>query len=314
MKTWNQLLSGLFVLGLLNSCAPSPKDNSANEEFVYQPLEMENVSNISSETNMADNAFIAGSDSLECAQIPSQADVNLGEWSFSDHLYSASQAIKIGIPIIGTSGGYSHDKKVFVKDYKRAALCQSIDKTKQIYYGQLIRTVIEIENYDASIGVDLASIAANGTLNRSTQHCYIYKTGFYNPGVDRIIASISGKVFNVENYFLYNNAMTEILKVLAEPETTFKPQKIGIKEDYLPSADEDLAKAPIIAYSLTCIAKGRSYNDAIQKFTSVEDNKFATGIVSSTYTSLGCSADEKVPNEEVILKAKKFLQGIKVRD
>jgi len=305
------LLAALILL--VCNCASKTK-NLASEEFIYEPLKMENLANVEQNATSFNKAFVPSSGMTECSQIPNQVDINNAEWSYSDHLYSASQAVQIGIPIVGGSGSYSHDKKVFVRDYRRMATCLASNKKTEVYYGQLIRSVIEIEKYDVSAGIDLASIAANGTLHKNSQHFYFYKTGFYNPAIDNIIASVSGKVFDVENYAIYNNVMNGVINLLANPETTFKPQRIGIKEDLTPEGDEDLAKAPIIAYSLSSIAKGKSYNEAIKKFSSIQDNNFATDLVRITYASLMCSADENTPKDEATSHAKKLLQGVKVRN
>jgi hypothetical protein len=250
--------------------------------------------------------LVKSGDSLSCTPVPAQEVINNSDWTYTDHFYTRSQAIKLNIPVVNIDGSYN--LKVYVKDYRRTAECRSNDNKSTVIYGQIIRTVIEIKDFNASIGVDLASIAANGTLNRNTQHFYFYKTGFYNPAIDSIIASVSGKVFDVENYSIYQSVMTNVLNLLRDPKTTFMPQKIGIVKDL--DDDEYIVMAPIVSYALTSILKGHSITETRVRF---EANNYALSIVDQVYHTLEIPSGDGKPNEEQRLKAKRYLQNIKIR-
>lgn len=295
----------LFATAISSLCIISCNPPEQEKDFSYESLP--DTIPASNTTPQSLNAFIAATNAPACPKIPTQSEVNNGQWSYTDHFYTAGQALRLGIPVVNING--SHDLRVYVKDYRRIAACAGADSTT-VLYGQIIRTVIEIENYDASVGVDLASIAANGTLKRNSQHFYFYKDGFYNPKIDSIIVSVQGKEFDVQNYSLFQNVMGEVINLLRQPGTTFLPSRIGIQEE-LGDEDEILTKSPIIAYTLAGICNGNSCNRTKNKFFK---NRFAMDVVENTYKSLGCPLDDGKPSEEAMSKAKKFLQGIKVKN
>lgn len=304
MKTFTTFIATVVILLGLNSCKDFKTKNSENE-FTFEPYKYEAISNVKGKNV---SAFIAPENTPACTVIPTQTQVNNGQWTFSDRFYSASQAIKLGIPIVNMNA--SHDLKVYVKDYRRVSPCTASDNITKILYGQVVRTVIEIENYDASAGVDLASIAANGTLKKNTQHFYFYKDGFYNQKIDDILAGVQGKTFDVENYSLYQSVMSDIIKLLRETTTTFSVNRIGIEQQFNDN-DELLTKSAIVAYALTGITNGNSSNKTKEKF---KNNKDAFDVIHSVYNSLEVTLGDEKPTEEAKLKAKKYLQGIKVKN
>jgi hypothetical protein len=254
------------------------------------------------------NNFISLEESLGCAIPPTQNQVNTGEWTFTERLYEASQAVKLGIPVLNATG--SHSLKVYVRDYKRASSCMSLDNQRSLLYGQLIRTVIEIDNYDASAGIDLASIAASGTIKHNSQKFYFYKAGFFNAGIDSILKTVTGRPFDVESYHDYQNVMGAVISLLKLPSTVFNPAKIGFtdKFDTDGSVEEDLFKAPIVSYALTSVSKGNSYSKTAVKFAT---NKEAVDIISNVYKALKCTTDDISPDGIAIAIAKKYLLGLK---
>ena len=166
MKNSIFLFTAISFIFVIHACVSHEPEQDFSLETFFDTMP---VSNTKPESL---NAYIAINDAPGCRKIPTQTDVNNGQWSYTDHFYSTNQALKMGIPVVNING--SHDLKVYVKDYRRVATCSGTDSIT-VLYGQIIRTVIEIENYDASVGVDLASIAANGTLKRNSQHFYFYK-------------------------------------------------------------------------------------------------------------------------------------------
>lgn len=241
-----------------------------------------------------------------CSVIPTLNDVRLGRWTFTDKFYSLRQAYKLGIPIAKLD--FNKNITVYVRDYMRSVLCNSTDGTTRLKYGQVIRTVIEIEDFDASAGADLASIAASGTLNRRTQSFYLYKDGFYNPQIDQIISSVSGKVFDVENYALYQNVMTQLINLLSSPATQFSVNLIGVEAQI--TDDKFLEEASIITYTLSRIEKGKSCIDIKKDF---KKNPKAIELVERTFSALELKCDETKPTDEIKLRSKRLLQGIRLR-
>lgn len=318
MKTRRKLLLSTLIISVLTlSVTSCDKDNGKDEIFnfepyVFDPVEKNHFDSMGMEEIFSTQKGLAPIVRSEiivnptCQNIPTLDQVRLGKWTFTDKFYSLRQAYKLGIPIARVD--FSKNITVYVRDYMRAEPCTSIDGNSKLKYGQVIRTVIEIEDFDASAGVDLASIAASGTLNKKKQSFYLYKDGFYNPQIDQIISSVSGKVFDVENYALYQNVMTQMIGLLSLPETQFSVNFIGIEADIVD--DIFLEEAPIVAFTLAGIEKGKTCIDIKNSF---QNNPKAIELVERTFNALEIKCDGMKPSEETELKAKRLLQGIKVR-
>lgn len=321
MKNQNNLNLTLIIFSVaimfLNSCSSKTEkeeESFTQESLKYEPFEYSNLQ-IKNENGILEPTIKKGLSSINeatlslspiCSSIPTLNDVRLGRWTFTDKFYSLRQAYKLGIPIAKLD--FNKNITVYVRDYMRSVPCNSSDGTTKLKYGQVIRTVIEIEDFDASAGADLASIAASGTLKRKTQSFYLYKDGFYNPQIDQIISSVSGKVFDVENYALYQNVMTQMINLLSSPETQFSVNLIGVEAEI--TDDKFLEEASIITYTLSRIEKGKSCNNIKKDF---QNNPKAIELVERTFSALELKCDETNPTEEIKLKSKRLLQGIRVR-
>lgn len=277
--------------------------NSKEEALAFSPYEEESFSR-----PKGLEAFVAEALDTDpfCTSPPTLEEVEKGKLEYSDKFYSLKQAYKLGIPIVNAD--FSKNSKVYVRDYSRYKPCASSDGTSTLNYGQVIRSVIEIEDYDANTGISLASIAANGTLSNKKQSFYIYKDGISNPKIDKIISEVSGKVFNVENYTLYQQVMTKMIDILAEKETKWSVNKIGVVKKL--DDDQFLSEAPIVAFTLSKIEKGKNCSDIKSSFGS---NKNAIEMVERTFGALDINCSEQVISDEAKMKAKKLLQGIKVK-
>jgi len=318
MNTTKKQVSKALTICLLTALVAScGQNNNQVEEFNFEPYVFEPseviqldsiqlVEGFNTQKGLSPVVEASITANPTCTNIPSLEQVQLGKWTYTDKFYSLRQAYKLGIPIARVD--FSKNITVYVRDYMRAEPCIAVDGNTTLKYGQIIRTVIEIEDFDASAGVDLASIAASGTLNNKKQSFYLYKDGFYNPQIDQIISSVSGKVFDLENYALYQNVMTQMINLLSLPETQFAVNLIGIEADI--DDDKFLEEAPIIAFTLARIQKGKTCVDIKNEF---QNNPKAIELVERTFSALELKCDVTKPSEETELKAKRLLQGIRVR-
>jgi len=238
--------------------------------------------------------------------IPTLDEVNSGKAQYSDRYYSAKEATRLGIPVVNATA--TRDYLVIVRDYKRWKTCPAADGKGTLEYGQVIRAVIEVLSYDASMTLDLASIAAQGTINRRRQYFYLYKDGISNPAIDEIIAAVSGKVFDVENYALYQNIMPQLIKLFSDPKTQLSVNLIGIIP---PVDDPDFLYAPVRAYALCQIAKGITLVEAQKRFAASEHDKLAS--ILSTYQFIMDEDYASVPSAEHKERAKKILGDLKIK-
>ncbi|WP_185226244.1 hypothetical protein [Chryseobacterium indologenes] len=241
--------------------------------------------------------------STDCANKPSLEEIKLGPFYYTDKFYTLKQAYKLGIPIVNLD--FSKNISIYVRDYMRKTPCKLDNENTIVNYGQSIRTVIEIEDFDAGTSIDIASIAAKGTLNKKKQSFYLYKDGFYNPKIDAIIMSVTGKPFDVENYTTYQNVMSSMISLLADPATQFQVSKLGVER--LEGDKTFLEEAPIITFVLSKIQKGKPYSSYIDKF---KDNIKAVEVIQRTYNILEMNYNENIISEENRQRAKKYLQGI----
>ncbi|HWA35315.1 MAG TPA: hypothetical protein VG737_14340 [Cyclobacteriaceae bacterium] len=228
--------------------------------------------------------------------------------SYEEHIYTLSEAANLKIPVVNAAG--SKDLKIYVKDYKRVApACASSDGS-QLTYGIIIRTVIEIENYDASLGVNVAAFAASASLNKSTQHFYFYKDGFTNGDVDTEIAKVSGKNFNVENYYNFQQVMTNVLELLKKPQTVFSPVVIL---NLPPSQLWQLTikRSLWSAYALQSIKNKTPFAGA--SGGGMAGNLQAIAAISEIYDYFGVPKDNTPPSQIQSLQASQMLDNFTIK-
>lgn len=241
----------------------------------------------------------------ECATPPTQNEVNTGQLGYHDRYYSAKEAFRLGIPVAGLGG--SKDYLVIVRDYKRSKSCLSTDGKFMVEYGQVIRTVIELLSVDVKLTANISVLAAEGTIDRRAQYFYLSKDGLYNPKIDAVIAQVSGKVFDVENYGLYQGAMPEMIKLMSDPETQLSVNRLSA----IPlGIDDATSSAPFRAVALTQLAAGKSCEAAKQRFAT---NALASAQVEAVYLAVTSGCSISVPDPQQKLQAGQILSGIKAK-
>jgi hypothetical protein len=241
-----------------------------------------------------------------CNPVPTQAEINTAEMNYQDYYMSAKRALSLGIPIVNTE--VSTDYLVIIRDYRRFKPCTAADGKTTVHYGQVIRAVIELTSYDASAKLSLPSLAAQSTLSGKQQYFYLYRNGWYNPKVDSIIALISGKVFDVENYGLYQGIMPQLIALMSATGTTLSAAPILVVP---PDDDPAFVMASARAFALAQAKDGKSCQEASRKFAT--DPPRATAIVD-TYSFLGltgCTNDRVV--EPAKSRAGTLLGGVSVK-
>ena len=257
------------------------------------------------EIKRQDTAF-APKNGLECSPIPTQDQVNTAILSYQDYYMSAKRAASIGIPIVNASG--EADYLVIVRDYRRFKPCTATDNKTTLHYGQVIRAVIELTEYKGDIKLSLPTIAANATISGKQQYFYLYKSGWFNSGADDVLSQVSGKVFDVENYGLYQSVMPQLIALLKQPATIFSPSQIF---QIPPDDDPAFVMASARAYAFAQAKDGNSCQDASKKF--VNDQARAAAVVDA-YAFLG---KPNCTNEKIVepwkSKAASLLAGISVK-
>lgn len=258
------------------------------------------------ESSSRNRAFLANPLAPQCTTPPTQTEVNTAQLSYQDYYMSAKRAASLQIPVVNASG--QSDFLVIVRDYKRYKPCTATDNKTVLQYGQVIRAVIELTSYQADVKLAVAMLAANATISGKQQYFYLYKDGWYNPGADGIIAEVSGKVFDVENYGLYQGIMPRLIALLSQTTTTLTPAPIF---RIPPEDDENFVMAAARAYGFNQAKDGKSCQDAIKKF---ETDPARSAAIVDAYSFLGkpnCTAEKTIEPEKS--KAAGYLGGLSVK-
>lgn len=251
-------------------------------------------------------AFVVKPDTPQCSPIPTQAEINTAELHYQDYYMSAKRAASLNIFIVNASG--QQDFLVIIRDYKRFKECTATDNKTVLQYGQVIRAVIELTDYQADFKVSAAWLAANATLNGKQQYFYLYKSGWYHPKADGVITTVSGKVFDVENYGLYQGIMPQLIALLSDTGATLAPELIF---RIPPEDDPNFVMASARAYAFAQAKDGKSCQDAVKKFAT---DPARSAAVVDAYAFLGkpnCTNDKIVEPEKS--KAAGYLAGLSVK-
>lgn len=236
-----------------------------------------------------------------CSTIPSLEDVQNQELVVFENFISAEKAADLNIPVLNV--GASKNLTVYVKDYKWFKACSAGEDIEE-HFGYFFRSVIEISNYEATVEASLPALAANGTLKNKKQSFYFYKKGFDNPEIEQLMGNVSGKVFNVENYALFQDVTTQILQLLRDSTTTFQIGKIG----EVNKSEDIYYESPVRAYTIEQIVKGKSCQETKNK---VGSNNHSLAVVEETYNFITENCNTEKPTEIQRLTAKKYLGVLK---
>jgi hypothetical protein len=241
----------------------------------------------------------------ECMPAPTINDVQ-GSLDYRRTLLSSSAAVKLGIPAatVTTSG----NQMVLVQDYSRTKECLANDNKTRLVYGQTIRTIITIANFDAQTNLTLPAIAANATIAGKSNSLQIQIIGFSNPQIPVLISNISGKELNVESYGDFAKIHSDLIRLTADAATTPTMARLGI---VMAEDKDDLKSTIVAAFALQKISDGKSCNDAKAKFKSSGGS--STSAIDQTYAIVTSICSSASPSSLQRAKASDLLQGLKVK-
>ena len=303
MKMSGLPAAGVVFLLLAASCgAPAPSALIGPRILTEAEFEQE----FAQELQSPKVALIASRSIPECSPQPTQHEVNTTQGMYQDSYMSAKRAASVGIPIVNASS--QTDYLVIIRDYRRFKPCTATDGKTVLHYGQVIRAVIELTAYEGDVKLSLPALAANATLSGKQQYFYLYRSGWFSPKADEILAKVSGKVFDVENYALYQSVMPQLIELLSDAGTTLAATVIF----RVPAEDDPVfTMASARAYAFAQAKDGRSCQAASKKFG--KDPGRAAAILDA-YTFIGkpdCTNDPVVEPEKS--RAAGLLGGLSVK-
>lgn len=240
-----------------------------------------------------------------CNPIPPLAEIK-GILNYHQTLLSSAAAAKLGLPFGSASG--SATEMILVRDWSRSTQCLATDTTTIVIYGQAIRTVIKIQNYDAKGDLSLAAVAANATISKKSSQVSVQVIGFSSPKMNEAIAGIASKELNVDTYGDFTRVESTLISLADANDTTQSVQRLGVSPDVVDSTYREWVAT---AFALFQIKKGRSCTQAKGDFPAPADPSALA--VESTYNQIvgSCSAD--APKQLHKLRAEQVLLGLEIK-
>lgn len=289
----------------LDPSASSENGNpkASNKDLIIEHLGMHSAYT----TNKSLLAVPAGKPAAfsECVPAPNLNDIS-GILEASRTTLSGSQAYKLGI--VAGNVDVAANQMVVVQDYSRVKECLANDGQTRLMYGQAIRTVISISNFDAKANLTLPAIAATATIGGKSNSVQIKILGFSNPRMQALVGGISGKELNVESYGEFAKIHGELIALSADAGTTQSLERIGI----VAGEDSDWIKGDVVtAFALQQIKDGRSCNDARARYKN--SNNPSAEEINRTYGLIVGACSSAPPNNQQKNKASDYLEGLQVK-
>src|SRR6266568_1462395 len=163
-----------------------------------------------------------------CNPAPTISDIQ-GNYEYHDTLMTSSEAGKVGITLGGLSG--SGTQLLYIKDYLRGKECLATDGKTKLLYGQSIRTVISLSDWDSKFNASYSIIAADATINHKNHQLHLFSYGIDNADINTLIGNISNKTFDVDTYSDYSKIESEIIKLIPKPATNNKVERLAVVQD-----------------------------------------------------------------------------------
>jgi len=271
-------LRGYFLTGLC--LLVLDVSGNAQEYIPFGPATQGEVTNPIKKTRMSLLGVVNSSAFPVCSPVPTSV---AGSYRYFQRLLTTNEAISLGIPIANVSG--SGTKMVVVQDYAQAKECESTDGKFTVLYGNTIRTVITISDWDLKIGSSFPIIAADVTLNHKDDQLNIFVLGMANAKIPPLIAAIAGKPFDVSNYSDYLAIEKGLIGLTVDATTTLSIERLGA----LPNTDDLFLKSgSASSFALQQIRDGKTCDQAKAAFKDGGDP--AAAAIIKTYESVagGC--------------------------
>lgn len=235
------IMTGLIISLIISNSSPSLALMSFNPLSIEKSTPSESI---------VDKMSIATDNFPECSPVPKLKDIS-GSFEYHSSLLTFSEAIKLEYSGL-FSGNADGNQMLLVQDYVRGTECLATDNKTKLLYGQTIRTIIKLSDWNAKLGASLPIIAADATMNKKNHQFHIYSIGIENKDIPNIIADISNKDFDVTNYSTFREVEGKLIRLINNNNTTQSVKRLGI----VPSkSDDSIKNAVVIALALQNIKK-----------------------------------------------------------
>lgn len=239
-----------------------------------------------------------------CDPVPTVLNLT-GTFEYHQALLSTDTAIQLGLPVANVNS--SQNEMVVVRDYSKSVQCLATDQKTILIYGQAIRTIITVDDYDTKIGLSLAAIAASATLAGKNDQVNIQVLGFDNAAFAPIFSSIANQELNVDTYSKYADVESQFIKLTTDNGTALSVARLGVVPD---NTGSTLQNSVVVAYALQEISNGNSCSTAKGNIDNIT-NDVSAGI-TSTYTIVADGCDSNSPSAAARAAARTDLMGFTV--
>jgi len=247
----------------------------------------------------------------QCKQsdIPTWDSLKTKKFDTHMQIMTASQAASLNISWVGSaSGSYNGDQLLAVSDSGRVAPCVAADGKTTVYYGQIIRTIVAMNDYTVKGSASFAIVAAAATAEGKTNSVDLYEIGYGDPQLDaKLVAAkqtLGGSRINIQNY-------SDFIKAYADAETyaqQIKNPGIDLVAYDTPQSLSDYADVLATAWAIQNVAQGNACLDAVKNFR-LQGEQYQNDI-KNTYDQIagGCTVDAVGK-----ARAQQLLNGLRIK-
>lgn len=251
-------------------------------------------------------ALLLDTQACKPGDIPTAATLRTKRFETRTTIRTGAELAKLNVSWLGGIGGSLNASSLYaVSDTGKFAECLSQDGKTTVDYGQVVRMMIQMNNYSVDANASIAIVAASATVSGKSNTVDLYEIGYGDSQLDsKLIAakqSVGGSGVNIDNY-------SDFIKAVYAAEqyaTTIANPGIEVV-GYVPAPD-DIAQAVAISWAIKEISEGWGCDDAVKNFKG--DVRYGDAI-RSTYNSVAgsCGVDDSGKQ-----KALQLLNGLKIR-
>ena len=286
--------------------APAPPQPTTGKTTDNAPEAINSDSSTITTTAPASSKTLVIDPFPQCVPSPTVADL-AGNYKLEQRLLTTSQAARANIPYVSGSGDGA--QMVLVRDYLRGKECRASDGKTVLLYGQTIRTIITLADYNSSLGLSLPVIAADATINKRNHQVLITSYGFENPKINDVLANVSVQEFNVDHYGEYMTVQKQLIQLINDPGTKQSVERLGI----VAANVDDYRDSVATVFALQEIADGSSCVDAKNDYPRDPTWAAMGSAVEHAYVTVvgACSTDR--PDNIQRSAAKRLLAGTRLK-
>lgn len=132
-------------------------------------------------------------DSLTCAKPPGADDIKYKQFQTKMIVTVGSQMAKLNIAWAG--GSINANQLYAVSDTGKFAHCLANDRKTTVIYGRVVRTIVQMNDYEVKGNASIAIVAASATVNGKTNSVDLYEIGYGESKLDSMLVDAKGFVW-----------------------------------------------------------------------------------------------------------------------